>query len=56
MAVDWDAILTKSILTLVPAAATWLFSNLIRLKGDMNAAFRKIRVLERKLGLDDEST
>ncbi len=50
---DWDNVLTKSILTLVPAAATWLFTTVSKLRSDMNAAFRKIRALEIELGCED---
>lgn len=44
--IDWTEILTNSIVALVGSAGTWLFTNVLRLRKDVDAAFRKIRELQ----------
>lgn len=56
MTPDWSHIVDKLIITLVSGLGTWLLSTVLRLRRDMDAAFSKIRTLEKELGYDDVGT
>lgn len=43
---DWKAIGTESVVLFVGAASSWIFSNIVKLRRDMDAAFKKLRYLE----------
>lgn len=46
MELNWTEITTNIIVMLAGSGATWLFSNVVKLRRDLDAAFRKIRTLE----------
>lgn len=46
---DWQAIGTHAIEMLVGGVGTWLFTNVIRCRRDIDAAFKKMRDLQAEI-------
>lgn len=44
--IDWNEILSQSLVAFFCSAGTWLATNIIKLRKDMDAAFCKIRQLQ----------
>lgn len=49
---DWQDIGSQVVVMVVGAVGSWAVGRLRKARRDMNAAFRKIREIEKKLGLD----
>ncbi len=56
MSLDWNNIGDKLMVMLLGGLGTWLLTTVRDLRKDMDAAFHKIRSLERELAYDDAGT